>query len=439
VKTFFIYTMGCQMNEYDSDFMAQALVEKGLKPAAVPDEADIILVNTCTVREKPAQKAFSYLGRMSRIKRRNRAVVLGVTGCLAQEKADDLKHRFPSLDLIVGPRDVGRIAELVELAKTSGSCVMATDPAGAPPPAPEDGSHFKGRVSGFVSIMEGCNNFCTYCIVPYVRGREMSRAPDDILREAENLLGEGITDITLLGQNVNSYKWIEGGSDLRFAELLREVSSLPGLMRLRFTTSHPKDLSEDLIECFSTMPVLASHIHLPVQAGSNRVLRKMGRGYSREQYMALVATLRRVRPDIAVTSDVMVGFPGETMEDFAMTMDLIENVRFDGLFSFKYSDRDGTPAAGMQGKIPEEEKSRRLAVLQGFQKEITRTANRNLVGREFDVLVEGPGKRPGQYTGRTSSNKVVNFPAEGLRPGTFVQVVIRRGHFNSLLGDLSRR
>ena len=437
MRTFFIYTMGCQMNAYDSDFMAQALMERGLEPVESPEIADIILVNTCTVREKPSQKAFSYLGRMSRIKRRRKGrVILGVTGCLAQEKPDELRRRFPSVDLIAGPREVGRISHLLDRVEPGTRCVVATDPSGEPPAAPADGSHFKGRVTASVSIMEGCNNYCTYCIVPYVRGREMSRPPADIIREVENLIRAGIKDITLLGQNVNSYtSHREGDVDLRFPDLLNEIATLPGLLRLRFTTSHPKDLSEGLIECFEALHVLAPHIHLPFQAGSDSVLRRMGRGYTRGRYMQLVEGLRRARPEIAVTSDVMVGFPGETPEDFAMTMDLVERVRFDGLFSFKYSDRDGTPAARMAGKVSEEEKSRRLAELQSFQKEVTRAVNQSLVGRKLEVLVEGPGKRAGQYTGRTGSNKVVNFAAGSTKPGSLVKVIIRRAHVNSLLGE----
>jgi len=430
--------MGCQMNVYDSDYMAQELVKMGFEPVEAPKMADIILVNTCTVRKKPAQKAFSSLGRMSRIKKRRKTpVILGVTGCLAQERPGELKRRFPSLDLIAGPREVGRITELLEHVKAGDGCITATDPGGVPPEAPGDGSYFRGKAAGYVSIMEGCNNFCTYCIVPYVRGRELSRSPGDILKEVRNLTEVGIKDITLLGQNVNSYRWIEQGKTWDFPELLQEVSTVPGLIRLRFTTSHPKDLSGALLDCFRSLQVLAPHIHLPFQAGSDRVLRKMGRGYTREHYMSLIEELRSARAGIAVTSDVMVGFPGESDEDFSETMDLVERMRFDGLFSFKYSDRDGTPAARMQDKISEEVKSRRLAGLQTVQKEITRSINQSLTGREFEVLVEGPGKQAGQYTGRTGTNKIVNFFAQSAEPGSLVRILIRRGHLNSLLGELN--
>lgn len=429
--------MGCQMNVYDSDYMAQELVKKGFEPVETPEAADIILVNTCTVREKPAQKAFSSLGRMSEIKKQKKTpVILGVTGCLAQEKPEELKRRFPALDLIAGPREVARISTLLERLKAGSRCIVATDPSGPPPQAPVDGSYFRGRSAGYVSIMEGCNNFCTYCIVPYVRGRELSRSPGDILHEVRNLTEAGVKDITLLGQNVNSYHWVDAGRTLNFPDLLQEVSKVSGMSRLRFTTSHPKDLSDALLDCFASLQVLAPHIHLPFQAGSNRVLRKMGRGYSREHYMSLIHALRTAQPDIAITSDVMVGFPGESDEDFLETMDLVGRVRFDGLFSFKYSDRDGTPAARMKTKIPEEIKSRRLAELQDLQKEITRSINQSLAGREVEVLVEGSGKRPDQCSGRTGTNKIVNFTAHGVEAGDLVRVVIRRGYLNSLLGEL---
>ncbi len=437
MKTFFIYTMGCQMNDYDSDFMAQTLAGKGMEPVEDPELADLILVNTCTVRAKPAQKAFSYLGRMSRVKKRRQTpVILGVTGCLAQEKHGEVKRRFPEVDIIVGPREIGKLGSILDRAMSGYGCVVAVDPSGRPPPAPDDGSHFIGRVAGSVSVMEGCDNFCTYCVVPYVRGREMSRSPLEIVAEARNLVDAGVVDITLLGQNVNSYRWKgDGAEEARFPDLIGKIASIPGICRVRFTTSHPKDLSENLIRCFGSVDALAPHIHLPFQAGSDSVLKRMGRGYTREHYMALVEKLRLARPGIAVTSDVMVGFPGETARDFEMTMDLVERVRFDSLFSFKYSDRDDTPAARMSGKVSEEEKSRRLKKLQAVQKEITRDINQALAGSEVQVLVEGPGKRPGQCTGRTGTNKVVNIPGSDLKPGSLVKVRVFRGYVNSLLGE----
>jgi len=283
--------------------------------------------------------------------------------------------------------------------------------------------------------MEGCNNFCSYCIVPYVRGREISRPPDEILSEAENLLSEGIKEITLLGQNVNSYL-SKGEKEWGFPALLHELSKLNGLLRLRFTTSHPKDLSDDLIHSFHSIKNLCPHIHLPFQAGSNRILKLMRRGYTRERYLELIDKLRSVNPDIAITSDVMVGFPGESDKDFELTLDLIRQVEFDSLFSFKYSDRKGTSAEKMDGKIEEIVKASRLNVLQDLQKKITLRRNKALEGKQLEVLVEGLSKRGGQLTGRTSSHKVVNFNSNNTEIGSLHKVTIKHSFLNSLLGEV---
>jgi len=291
-------------------------------------------------------------------------------------------------------------------------------------------------VTGYLSIMEGCNNFCSYCIVPYVRGREISRPPEEIMIEAKNLISEGVKEITLLGQNVNSYRW-EGMEKWNFVTLLREMTQLDGLLRLRFTTSHPKDLSEQLIHCFGDLQKLCPHIHLPFQAGSNSVLDRMKRGYSREKYIQLIEKLRAVRPDIAITSDVMVGFPGETDQDFDMTLNLIKRVQFDSLFSFKYSDRKGTVAAKMDAKVGETDKSLRLSVLQSLQKKISLKKNRALEGKQLEVLVEGNSKKGGQISGRTGSNKIVNFNSNNNMIGRLVIVTVNRGLLNSLQGELA--
>jgi tRNA-2-methylthio-N6-dimethylallyladenosine synthase len=428
--------MGCQMNEYDSDFLAQSLIQSGLFPVDDPGRADLILINTCTVREKPEQKAFSMLGRMARIKRRKPDLVLGVVGCLAQQMGAGMIKRFPQIDFVMGPRELGRIHEILKQIHAGRKRIVATAlEAAQPQPNPFRG-YFKGRVTAFISIMEGCNNFCSYCIVPYVRGREISRSPEEILIEAGNLLAEGIKEITLLGQNVNSYRW-KGGENGDFVSLLRKLNKLEGLLRLRFTTSHPKDLSDDLIECFADLDKLCPHIHLPFQAGSNPVLKRMKRGYTREEYIERIAELREVKPDIAITSDVMVGFPGESKADFEMTIDLIERMQFDGLFSFKYSDRKGTLADKMGHKVGETEKASRLSILQGLQKQITLKKNKNLEGKRMDVLIEGYSKREGQLKGRTESNKIVNFICDTDKIGTLVNVVIKHGFLNSLQGELT--
>ncbi len=435
-RSFFITTMGCQMNEYDSDFLAQSLIQSGLLPVNDPGRADLILINTCTVREKPEQKAYSLFGRMARIKRKKPNLILGAVGCLAQQMGKGMIKKFPQLDFVMGPRELGRIQQILEQIDSGRTKIVATGLESPPPQTTPCRGYFKGRVTAFVSIMEGCNNFCSYCIVPYVRGREISRPPEEILREADNLIAGGVKEITLLGQNVNSYKWNKGENG-DFVSLLKKLNKLEGLLRLRFTTSHPKDLSNGLIECFADLDKLCPHIHLPFQAGSNPVLKRMKRGYTREKYMERIAMLRMVNPDIAITSDVMVGFPGESKEDFEMTLDLIKRVQFDGLFSFKYSDRKGTLAEKMDNKVAESEKSFRLSMLQGLQKQITLKKNKNLEGKRRDVLIEGHSKREGQLKGRTESNKIVNLTCDKSMIGKLVNVIIKDGFLNSLRGELT--
>jgi len=434
-KTFYIKTMGCQMNEYDSDFLAQSLIGSGFSPVDDSKHADIVLINTCTVRAKPEQKAFSLLGRMSELKQENPGLIMGVVGCLAQQKGHELIKRFPQLDFVMGPRELGRIKEVLGRIGTGGEKIVATHLEPEPPQPVICQGYFSGRVTGYLSIMEGCNNFCSYCIVPYVRGREISRSPEEIMIEAKNLISEGIKEITLLGQNVNSYRW-EGVEKWNFVSLLREITKLDGLLRLRFTTSHPKDLSEQLIHCFGDLDKLCPHIHLPFQAGSNSILERMKRGYTREKYTELIDKLRTVRPDMGITSDVMVGFPGESEQDFDMTLKLIKRVQFDSLFSFKYSDRKGTLAAKMDDKVDEADKSSRLSALQNLQKQISLKKNRALEGRRLEVLVEGYSKRGGQISGRTGSNKVVNFTGENSYIADLVTVSIKHGFLNSLHGEL---
>jgi len=436
-RAFFITTMGCQMNEYDSDFMAQSLIRCGFSPVKDPAAADIILINTCTVRSKPEQKAFSLLGRMSGIKKKKPNLVLGVVGCMAQQKGPALMERFPQLDFVMGPRELGFIGEILKRVNVTGEKVVATRLDPAPPKPIHSHSYFRGRVTAYLSIMEGCNNFCSYCIVPFVRGREISRPPEDIFEEGESLIAQGVKEITLLGQNVNSYEWNAAEERWSFVELLKQFSLMDSLLRLRFTTSHPKDLSDALIQCFREIPTLCPHIHLPFQAGSNPVLKRMRRGYTREDYLELVRKLRAERPDIAITSDVMVGFPGETDQDFDLTLDFIRRVQFDSLFSFKYSDRPHTLAKKLNAKVDEKEKAARLKALQELQKQITLKKNKDLEGKRVQVLVEGPSKRGDQFSGRTGSNKIVNFSGEASQIGSLVTVKIKRGFLNSLQGEIS--
>jgi tRNA-2-methylthio-N6-dimethylallyladenosine synthase len=436
-RRFFIITMGCQMNEYDSDHMAQSLAHLGFLPANDPNDADLILINTCTVRAKAEQKALSHLGRMSIIKRRKPEVILGVVGCMAQQQGNELIKRFPKIDLVMGPRELGRIQDFLKrIISDRQRRLVAVDLSAGPPSFFPFKGYFEGRVTGFISIMQGCNNFCTYCIVPYVRGREISRSPEDIIAEARNLITEGVKEITLLGQNVNSYR-SEEEKQRNFAFLLREVSKLEGLLRLRFTTSHPKDLSDELIQCFADLDNLCPHLHLPFQAGSNSVLKRMKRGYTREHYIDLIAKLRSMNPEIAITSDVMVGFPGESESEFMQTLDLIEKMRFDAIFSFKYSDRKGTFAYEMGEKIVETEKASRLSALQSLQRQITLERNRALEGKQLEVLVEGRSKKGGQLTGHTGTNKIVNFNCDTKYIGSLVKLKIKNGFQNSLQGEIS--
>ncbi len=434
-RGFYITTMGCQMNEYDSDLLAQNLICSGFNHVDDPEQADLILINTCTVRAKPEHKAFSLLGRLTALKSRNPGLILGIVGCLAQQFGADIMERFPEVDLVIGPREIGGIQNFIKRVDLLNEKVVATRLDPVPSGIIHCDGYFKRRVTGQISIMQGCNNFCSYCIVPFVRGRETSRPSPEIVEEAGILISEGVKEITLLGQNVNSYSW-EGTDKQAFVSLLRELNRLPGLERLRFTTSHPKDLSPQLVECFKELDRLCPHIHLPFQAGSNRILKAMRRGYTREKYIELIDKLRKARPDIAVTSDVMVGFPGESREDFAMTLDLINQVQFDALFSFKYSDRRGTLAEKTGGKVDESEKSSRLCELQELQKQISLEKNQLLEGKEMAILVEGESKRGDQVTGRTGSNKIINCSCNNSYIGQIVNVKVKHGFLNSLQGDL---
>jgi tRNA-2-methylthio-N6-dimethylallyladenosine synthase len=426
--------MGCQMNEYDSDRLGQFLQRADYRPAKDPENADVILINTCAVRAKAEQKALSLLGRMISLKKRRPEIFLGIAGCVAQQKGAALLEKYPDLDLVLGTKELGRIPAILERLKRDRCRMAATELGIEPVSSVGYKGFFKGRVKSYVTIMEGCNNYCTYCVVPYVRGREVSRPPDAIKREAEHLVCEGVKEIILLGQNVNSYLY-KNEQEYAFSELLRMIHDVKGLERIRFTTSHPKDLSNELIQCFADLEKVCSHIHLPFQAGSDRILKAMNRGYNREQYFGLIRKLREARADIAVTSDVMVGFPGETRQDFELTLDLIKKVEFDGLYSFKYSDREGTRAASLAGKIDEDEKLERLSLLQHLQKAITLQRNTQMVGKVAEVLVEGASKKGGQLTGRISSNKVVNFIGDPCCIGNMVKVMIKRAHMNSLWGE----
>ncbi len=427
------------MNERDSDSISQILVDKGYRQTESIDDADIILINTCAVRQKAEEKALTHIGRLSRVKRKRPDLIAGVIGCVAQERGIDLFERFPYLDLVVGPRNIYHLGKFLSQIEEGGRRISSLDLASDPTSVPRCNGYLKGRIKSFLKIMEGCDNFCTYCIVPFVRGREASLPAKRIIDEAKYLVSQGVKEITLVGQNVNSYN-TKNKALPTFPGLLRSLDSIAGLERLRFTTSHPKDLSDELIDLFAELKSLCPHIHLPVQSGSNKVLRLMNRRYTRDDYTDLIRRLRKTRPDIAITSDIMVGFPGETERDFDDSLGLIEAIEFDSLFSFKYSERPGIMALQLPGKIKEKEKQARLSILQERQRGITLSKNRSLEGTLQEILVEGPARRgDSQLTGRTLGNKVVNFPSRTDLKGRLVRVRIVQGLQNSLRGELLER
>ena len=438
-KKLYIQTFGCQMNVQDAQKMAVLLEESGYGTTDDPERADLILVNTCSIREKAAQKIYSQLGRFRELKEKNPRLLIGVGGCLAQQWGDRFFRRVPCLDLVVGTHQIHRLPEMVGELERAGGRIVETGFCDRVGSLDIPAQPAAGAVSTFVTIMQGCNNFCAYCVVPHLRGREQSRPLPDILREIEKLAAQGIREVTLLGQNVNSYgQTLPGETD--FAQLISAVGKLPGIGRIRFTTSHPKDLSPRLIACFGEIASLCEHIHLPVQSGSDRVLRRMNRGYTAEAYREKVAELRRVSPEISITSDVIVGFPGEEDHDFQQTLELMREIRFDNLFSFQYSEREGTAAVGMDGSVREGVKRERLQLLQALQAEHTLEKNRACIGRRERVLVEGPNSNGcEEMAGRTRGNRIVHFPGRSGLVGKTVSVRIVEAFAHSLRGEVEER
>ena len=448
-KKAYIETFGCQMNERDSEIMGQMLANVDYSPTGDIEQADVIVINTCSIREKAEQKVYSLLGRLKKLKEKKTSLIISVAGCVAQQEGERLQARMEHVDIVIGPQQIYRLPELVGKASQKSKPQLAVDLSpsfkipGYSPPSPAKAC-LKGEDKNaapvfkkFVTIMQGCNNFCTYCVVPYTRGRETSRPPNDIIAEILDLAARGVSEVTLLGQNVNSYGMGADGKlqYISFPELLEKVSAIEGVKRVRFTTSHPKDLSPELIECFATIDKLCPHFHLPVQSGSNRVLKKMNRKYTIEQYLERVEALRQVRPDIALTTDIIIGFPGETDEDFQATMQLLDRVRYHGAFSFKYSDRPQARAVAFADKVDESVKSERLRILQESQNEICLQRNREYEGTVQPVLVEGESRNgDGQWSGRTMSNIIVNFSGPALSPGQEVYVKITEGLLHSLRG-----
>lgn len=435
-RKLFIKTYGCQMNVYDSERIMGLLQGCGYEVTTELAAADVILLNTCSIREKPEHKLYSILGRLKEYKDANPSLVLGVGGCVAQQEGARLFEKAPHLDLVFGTHAIDRLPELIEQVKTERVRVCRTA-------MEKEGYSDAGvccsvspGVSAYVSIIRGCNNFCSYCVVPYVRGREKSRFQEDIIQEVEHLCRRGVKEVTLLGQNVNSYGK-DNGTKGSFPRLLAAVNEIKGIERIRFITSHPKDLGDDLIRCFGELSKLCEHIHLPFQSGSDTILQLMNRGYTRDGYLAKVEQLRRACPSIAITSDVIVGFPQETEEDFEETLALMEAVRFDDLFSFNYSDRPMTAALRFEGKISPEVKSERLARLQKLQNEHSTARNRMLLDTDEEVLVEGISKKDSRrITGKTRSNKTVVAEGGETLTGQMVKVRIRSVTAHTLSGDI---
>ena len=449
-KRLYLHTIGCQMNVYDSEQIAMQLAAVGYEQTASMDGADLIIVNTCTVRAKAEQKAFSLLGRLAKMKRQKKRLIIGVAGCVAQQEGQRIMERMPAVDLVFGTQAIDRLPHLIQQIEARRCRIVDVDMVETPD-IPESlvGSQNQSHVSKFVTIMRGCDNYCAYCVVPFVRGRETSRKPESVISEIKALVDNGVKEVTLLGQNVNSYG---KNQDLcSFPELLAMINEIEGLSRIRFTTSHPKDLGPDLILAFRDIAKLCSHIHLPVQSGSNRVLKRMNRNYTREQYLDKVAELRDTCPQIAITSDIIVGFPGEGETDFEQTLQLVKTVQFDGLFAFQYSDRPPALAVKLPEKISESIISNRLQAILAFQDKLTRTKNQHLVGSTQWVLTDGLSKKQAagnpagsdqalQWTGRTSTNKIVNFYVDESTAdnqnltGKLVGVHIDKGYSHSLSG-----
>ncbi len=434
----YISTFGCQMNEYDSARMADVLRESdGLEITTDPEQADVVLLNTCSIREKAQEKVFSHLGQWRILKRRRRGLVIGVGGCVASQEGEGILERAPFVDLVFGPQTIHRLPEmLAELRTTHEPQVDVSFPEiekfdRLPEP----------RASGataFVSIMEGCSRYCSFCVVPYTRGQEMSRPFPQVVAEVASLVGQGVREITLLGQNVNAYRGpAKDGTLVDLATLIRHIARLEGLERIRFTTSHPLEFTNALVDAYADVPKLANHLHLPVQSGSDRILARMKRGYTRLEYKQKIRRLRSVRPDISLSSDFIVGFPGETEDDFCQTLDLIAEVGFDQSFSFLYSKRPGTPAASLPDEVSHEVKQGRLERLQEQLNSQARRISEAMIGSTQRVLIEKPARRdPRQLAGRTENMRWVNFDGPAALVDRFANVRITEAMRNSLRGRL---
>jgi len=432
----YIQTNGCQMNEYDSDKMRDVLIAShGMELTDIPEQADVLLLNTCSIREKAQEKVFSAVGRWKKIKDKRPDVIIGVGGCVASQEGAALQKRAPCVDIVFGPQTLHRLPELLDKARSSNKGVVDI----SFPEIEKFDALPEPRAEGpkaYVSVMEGCSKYCTYCVVPYTRGEEVSRPLNDVIAEINSLAKQGVREINLLGQNVNAYRGeMEDGELANFALLLHFVAAVDGIDRIRFTTSHPLEFTDDIIEAFAEIPQLVNHLHLPVQSGSNRILAEMKRGHKREDYLEIMRKIKAVRPGISLSSDFIIGFPGETEQDFEDTMALIEEVGYDFSYSFIFSPRPGTPAANFPDDVNIEVKEQRLKRLQTRINQMTMSISESMIGTVQTVLVEGVSrKNPLHLTGRTENNRAVNFAGHPRLTGQFVDVLIAEALPNSLRG-----
>lgn len=427
-KTYAIINYGCQMNESDSEHYAGQLLDLGYEVSADYEHADVVVINTCCVRENAEKKILGKIGEMKRLKRENPDMVLCVAGCMAQEWGKDLQKKYPQVDLVLGTAHVNNFSSILQNHLAGHGCAESVYDDLAIMPQEFEGSFVrKSNFAAWVPIMYGCNNFCTYCIVPYVRGRERSRSAEAICHEIEKAVALGYKEFTLLGQNVNSYGK-DRGEEEGFSKLLELVDAIPGVERIRYMTSHPRDMSEAVVRTIAESQHICKNFHIPVQSGSSRIMKAMNRGYDRERYLKLVETIRRCVPDAVITTDLIVGFPGETEKDFEETLDLLRTVEYDDAFTFIYSPRKGTPAAGFEAQVPDAVKHERLDRLMALQNEICLKRNKRLVGRTLAVMVEGPSKsNPAMLSGRTDGNDLVLWPKiRDHAPGDLVNVKMER-------------
>ena len=438
MKKMYIQTYGCQMNQYDSERIAQVMGRANYMLTDEPANADLILLNTCSVREKAEQKVYSALGTWREIKKQRANVIIGVGGCVAQQEGDRLLKRVPYLDLVFGTHNIHKLPEMIEQVESAHArpveIAFYRDPSYMENPG--DRSHVQGA-KAFVTIMQGCNKVCSFCIVPRVRGREVSRPSGKIIGEIKLLAAQGVKEVMLLGQNVNSYGKTSNG-EIDFAELLGRINAIEGLSRIRFTTSHPQDLSADLVEAYASLDKLCEHLHLPVQSGSDSVLSRMRRGYTRTEYLDRIDRLRQRCPEVALSTDIIVGFPGESDDDFEGTLELLGQVEYDEIYSFMYSPRTQTVSAKLYNDdVPEEKKKERLKYVQNVQREISLRKNKEKIGRVEEVLIDGHSRNKAQVMGRTRTNRIVNIMGRGTLIGEMINARIIAATANSLVGELA--